>query len=111
MNFSINNLPKLKSVNLKVSRPITIVCTQYSKTTSSQGKKEPLSNEQIARTTITHKRSQRIEKVKLKLNKTKRMITIRTLGWNFALYAQWMIEEQEAMTFYNVIGPLSMLET
>jgi hypothetical protein len=22
-----------------------------------------------------------------------------------------MIEEQEAMTFYNVIGPLSMLET
>jgi hypothetical protein len=38
------------------------------------------------------------------------MITIRTLGWNFALYARGTTEEQEAMTFYNVVGPLSMLE-
>jgi hypothetical protein len=38
------------------------------------------------------------------------MITIRTLGWNFALYARGMTKEQEAMTFYNVVGPLSMLE-
>jgi hypothetical protein len=38
------------------------------------------------------------------------MIAIRTLGWNFALYAQGITEEQEAMTFYNVVGPLSMLE-
>ncbi len=32
------------------------------------------------------------------------------LGWNFALYARGMIEEQEAMIFYDVVGPLSMLE-
>jgi hypothetical protein len=38
------------------------------------------------------------------------MITIRMLGWNFALYAQGMTKEQEAMTFYNVVRPLSMLE-
>ncbi len=38
------------------------------------------------------------------------MITIRTLGWNFALYARGTTEEQEAMTFYNVVGPFSMLE-
>jgi len=52
----------------------------------------------------------KMEKVKLKLNKIERMITIRTLGWNFALYAQGMIEEQEAMTFYDVVGLFSMLE-
>jgi hypothetical protein len=52
----------------------------------------------------------KFEKVKLKSNKIERMITIRTLGWNFALYAWGMIEEQEAMTFYDVVGLLSMLE-
>jgi hypothetical protein len=31
------------------------------------------------------------------------MITIRMLGWNFALYTQGTTEEQEAMTFYNVV--------
>jgi hypothetical protein len=37
------------------------------------------------------------------------MITIRMLGWNFALYTRGTTKEQEAMTFYNVVGPLSML--
>jgi hypothetical protein len=49
-------------------------------------------------------------RAELKSNETERMITIRTLGWNFALYARGTTEEQEAMTFYNVVGPLSMLE-
>jgi hypothetical protein len=32
------------------------------------------------------------------------------LGWNFALFVRATTKEQEAMTFYNVIGLLSMLE-
>jgi hypothetical protein len=39
-----------------------------------------------------------------------RMMTIRMMGWNFTLYAWGMIEEQKAMTFYDVVQPLSMLE-
>jgi hypothetical protein len=57
--------------------------------------------------TQAHPKTRRAE---LKSNKTERMITIRTLGWNFTLYARGTTEEQEAMTFYNVFGPFSMLE-
>jgi hypothetical protein len=55
-------------------------------------------SEKTARTATTHKRAQKTGRVELKSNETKRMITIRTLGWNFALYARGMTEKQEAMT-------------
>jgi hypothetical protein len=51
----------------------------------------------------------KIGKKELKLSKMGRMITIKTLGWNFGLYTQGMTVEQEGMPYYNVVGPFSML--
>ncbi len=48
----------------------------------------------------------KIGKKELKLNKMGRMLTIKTLGWNFGLYTQGMTVEQEGMPYYNVVGPL-----
>ncbi len=62
MNLNIDNLPKVKSGDLKASSPIAIACVQYTKTTNIQGKKEPLSSEQTARTTITHKHTQKLRR-------------------------------------------------
>ncbi len=60
MNLSTDNLPKLRSEDLRASSPIAIAYAQYTKTTTSQGKKEPLSSKQTARTATTHKRAQKL---------------------------------------------------
>lgn len=58
-NLNTNNLPKLRNKDLRASSPIAITFTQYTKTTNSQGRKEPLLNKQTTRTATTHKHAQK----------------------------------------------------